>query len=92
MAIPEDNFAVKFQQRMKQLRSEIETVPQEYRQTLRQLADQIDQRQRRIVADYTATCNLADDLNLGVAAAMFDLWACRCDAEQIRHKLCGDVA
>ena len=92
MAMPESGFIVEFRQRLEQLRAEIDAVPQQHRAALRQLADQIEQRQHRIVADYSAACNLADDLNLGVASAMFDLWACRCDAEQIRRRLCGDVA
>jgi hypothetical protein len=92
MAMHESEFAVKFQQRLKQLRTEIDAVPQEHRVGLRQLAEEIEQRQHRIVADYSAACDLADDLNLGVASAMFDLWACRCDAEQIRHNLCGEAA
>jgi hypothetical protein len=92
MAIEQCDFIVTFQQRLKQLRTEIDTVPQEHRPALCQLADQIERRQCRIVDDLATACNLADDLNLGVASTMFDLWACRCDAERIRHTLCGEVA
>jgi hypothetical protein len=92
MAVQNGDFIVTFQQRLKQLRTEIDTVPQAYRPALSQLADQIDQRQQRIVDDLSTACDLADDLNLGVASMMFELWASVSDAKRIQDNLSGAVA
>jgi hypothetical protein len=86
----ENEFGVDFEERLKQLRAEIDMLPQEDRLGLRRFADQIEQQQCDIVADCAATCELADNLNLGIASAMFGLWACRCDAERICRRVCGE--
>jgi hypothetical protein len=80
-----------FQQNLKRLRVEIDTVPLECRPELRRLANQIEQQQHGVIDDLAATCDLADDLDLKIASTAFELWACRHDAERIRHALCPDA-
>jgi hypothetical protein len=86
-----DDFRVDFHQGLKRFRAEIDAVAAEYRPGLHQLADQIEQRQQRLVADYATACDLADELNLRMASGLFDLWACSCDAEHVRQMLCRNV-
>jgi hypothetical protein len=83
----ETDFREDFRQELWRLRLAINTVPEERRPPLRQLASQIEQRQRRIENDCARACQQADDLSLNLASVSFGVWACKNEAEQILAKI-----
>ncbi len=79
-----------FQRKLGELMEQIETLPEEHRDSLRNLAEETRERHTKIRETLTSLQASVDHLRLGVKYLVFDLEATRRENEHLRKMLDKD--